>query len=407
MRNDEFERIDTLLSQIAHECENLDVHAGDIGESVALIAKLKTVAISMDGLAVALVGNVTDLQEEQYETLLQEAKSEYFRQRERDGGGGESNRQTGPADSADRLEPDMRTIVERENAQRYAELSAKRPRLPGPDSSLSGLVERAGRKTSHAAYKEIQSARLAADDFPAFVQYMREGKISIAYVDVLRSVQRTPELLALAKENERLLLDWAATQSVKEFRRSLRGWERKNGARAARRAEPRRRREGLMFYPEDDGYKVSGWLSGYSGSAVIRALHDAGKLIASAPDQPGSFEECNDDSGALSTADSVDNPSMCDSSGRQKDLWARNERYAQALVLVVRQNAKMKKQLKMCSCSAKAWGTSRAQTLGAPLRVPSSRSADRGYDYREVTDPWEAPKHPTGIKVSNSVIQRE
>lgn len=193
----------------------------------------------------------------------------------------------------------------------------------GKDRTLLKLVERTGRQSYRAAAKEIWLSKFAAGCFPMFLEGMRQGKISAAYIEALGMVGRTQALTELAQANEEMLLEWTQTQNVKEFRRSIKRWERENGFKAARKAREaggRGRRESLRLYPEDDGYKVSGWLTGESGSVVIRALRQESRVVVEEQGLSGTTRGA----GEHHTGSSV------------VDLWGHGERNARSLVRILR-----------------------------------------------------------------------
>ncbi len=88
--------------------------------------------------------------------------------------------------------------------------------------------------------------------------------------------------------------------------------------------EPRPRRFGfrssLRLYPEDDGYKVSGWLTGESGSVVIRALRQESRVVVEEQGLSGTTRGA----GEHHTGSSV------------VDLWGHGERNARSLVRILR-----------------------------------------------------------------------
>lgn len=252
MNEGRFARLSELLDGVFEECGSLGLSEATADECVAALSQLKTVAVAIEGLSVALVGKVADLQSEEFarrESMLS-------------GSSGLGDDAVAGGDGSDlRIGDAVRST---------AGARAEWPSLPGPDSSLRQLVARRGKKSPRAAGKGVYLATFAAESFPAFVECMRRGEISGVYLDVLKRVDRTPALMVLAQDAEEDFIDWAQSQDVDQFRRSVKAWERENGVKAARRSRAPRR-ENITLYPEDDGFKVSGWLTGSNGAAILTA----------------------------------------------------------------------------------------------------------------------------------------
>lgn len=381
--NAEFSRIAGLLEALAIECRSLPVHAGAMSDCVKLLGQITNVGISMDGVRTALVGRITVMQESGSD--VHGSVTTWNANREQKSIAGYHVGDEGQATSEGSI-----SIEQRDGHDRPC------PKLPGRDRTLLKLIERIGRQSYYAAAKEIGVSQFVAGHFPQFVEQMRRGKVSAHYLEVLSSVRRTGALTRLAQEDEELLLEWALTQDLRNFRRSLKAWERKNGVKAARRVreagEPRRR-EKLRFYPEDDGYTVSGWLTGESGSIVIRALQNKARDMAAGimfpeeaatpSDREGTVSHCErqsvtEDSVAIDASSDVLNcmastemedagsvgwiPSNepgsrfglpvrgkrepAGSTKLKPDMWEREESNARGLVSIVRQFAKSSMRVK-------------------------------------------------------------
>ena len=242
-----FARIGRWLDEVAHGCVSLKFDGAGVEECVELIGKLKSVSVAMDGLKVALMGHVSDVQAAQ--ARAREAREA----RDENAGSGDTGAdRSGSAGANDR--PGL---------------------LPGRDATMFDVMARTGMQSRRAAGNEVRAAQVANGSFPGFVKLMRQGRISQDYVDILCGAASRPELVERSREDEKLLMGWALGQDVDEFRKSMRAWTFQHAPKMAeRKAAAAERREKFRVYADGEGYKVHGWLTAMSGVAlnsVIRA----------------------------------------------------------------------------------------------------------------------------------------
>ena len=144
--------------------------------------------------------------------------------------------------------------------------------LPGDHRDLPGLLESSGSQSKRTALDEIKNAQAVRDWYPRFGQFIREGRLSTAYVKVLNRYI-PPEMRPRSSAEEETLLGLALTSNPEQFAKAVRKWVYQHSpTEAEREAKQAALKQHLKIFPSDGGYRLSGWFTALNGLQLDKAL---------------------------------------------------------------------------------------------------------------------------------------
>lgn len=152
-------------------------------------------------------------------------------------------------------------------------VSGRKPPLPGKERTLENTLTVTGMQSEAETSRELKQARAMAD-YPRFGRVIEQGNLSDAYLDVLTSLIRG-DAVARARQDEEALLATALNEPVEQFRKAVRSWKvARYPARAEVEAKKQAAQESFTVFPDRGGYRLSGWLTALNGTVLNQAIRD-------------------------------------------------------------------------------------------------------------------------------------
>lgn len=215
----DFARLVASLGAAASLCRDTSVSRAGLEEVTELLAAVKETILRLDGLKLASISRISQLQ------------------------------------------------------AKRAEETGRKPALPGKERTLAKTLTATGRQSEAETLRELKQGRAMAD-YPRFGRAIERGDLSDAYLDVLTS-QIRGDMVARAQQDEEALLARALNEPVEQFKKAVRSWKVAHyPVRAEAEVKKQAAQESFSVFPDSGGYRLSGWLTALNGTALGQALRD-------------------------------------------------------------------------------------------------------------------------------------